>query len=213
MEQGMAVNWSGGLIRWMPHRDRQGKAFPLNHLHPFRLNYALLAAKGHPSREVVLYVGFGLHCFSVQRRGADDDMISDNRECRAFDGVRYTLSKRLPEIIRHVIEGRQSCERTAADNYVAVRLDSGERYGVFFNLKRWKRHGSNSVLLLVQSAYPLDPRKPHPGKGRYSFNLLLGEILRGRARQDDEPDPRRFADVLGAPQERKPRPAMLGEAP
>ncbi len=83
----MAVNWSGGLIRWMPHRDRQGKAFPLNHLHPFRLNYALLAAKGHPSREVVLYVGFGLHCFSVQRRGADDDMISDNRECRAFDGV------------------------------------------------------------------------------------------------------------------------------
>ena len=65
----MAVNWSGGLIRWMPHRDRQGKAFPLNHLHPFRLNYALLAAKGHPSREVVLMV-FDTRCRSGFRRSS-----------------------------------------------------------------------------------------------------------------------------------------------
>ncbi|WP_421568204.1 hypothetical protein [Stenotrophomonas sp. PD6] len=194
----MAVNWAGGLIRWMPHRDKQGRVFRLNHLHPFRMHCLLAAGKGHPARDEVLHVGFGLHCFSVQRRGVDDDTISDNRESRAFDHARYALSRRLPQIIRSVAEGRQSCERASADNYVAVELDNGERYGVFFNLKRWTRHGANSVLLLVQSAYPLDPGKRHPGKGRYSFNLLLGEVLRGRAHKSDEPDPQRFAEVLEA---------------
>lgn len=193
----MAVNWSGGLIRWRPHTDTFGAVFPLNHLHPFRLRYELRAAKGHPARDVMLHVGFGLHCFSVKRCGEDDDVISDNRESRAFDAERYMLSRRLPHVIRCVIEGRQSCERASAENYVAVQLDNGERYGVFFNLKRWTRHGTNSVLLLVQSAYPLDPGKRHPGKGRYSFNLLLGEVLRRRPDRVGEPDPR-HPEVLEA---------------
>lgn len=74
--------------------------FPLNHLHPFRLAHPLTAAKGHPSRHVLLHVGFGLHCFSIKPRSVGADLVSDNRETRTFDAERYELSRELPQVIR-----------------------------------------------------------------------------------------------------------------
>lgn len=170
--------------------------FPLNHLHPFRLVHPLEAAKGHPSRRVVLHVGFGLHCFSIKPRGACIDLVSDNRETRTFDAERYELSRELPQVIRRMVAGKLRCERAGVDNYVAVDLTNGHRYGVFFNMKRWTRHGPDSILLMVQSAYALHPGKQHPGKGRCSFNLLLGEVLRGKAVRANQPDPRQFSLLL-----------------
>lgn len=192
----MGTNWAGGLIRWVPHQSADGRVFPLNHLHPFRLTHSLAAAKGHPSRRVLLHVGFGLHCFSSKPRDAPTDPVSDNRETRTFDVERYELSRELPQVIRQVVGGKLRCERAGADNYVVVGLVNGHRYGVFFNLKRWSRHGPDSVLLMVQSAYALHPGKRHPGKGRCSFNLLLGEVLRGKAVRANEPDPRQFSLLL-----------------
>lgn len=192
----MGVNWAGGLIRWVPHESAEGRVFPLNHLHPFRLAHPLEASKGHPSRRVVLHVGFGLHCFTIKPRGVGTDLVSDNRETRTFDVERYELSRELPDVIRRVVAGKLRCERAGADNYVAVDLINGHRYGVFFNMKRWSRHGPDSMLLMVQSAYALHPGKQHPGRGRCSFNLLLGEVLRGKAVQANEPNPREFSPLL-----------------
>ena len=64
-------------------------------------------------------------------------------------------------------------------NYVTVETTGGERYAAFFELRRLKTMGANSVQLMVQSAYVLDPEKPPPGKGRIHFHALLGHALRG----------------------------------
>ncbi len=54
------------------------------------------------------------------------------------------------------------------------------RYAVFFNVKAWGEQGTDSVLLVVQSAYVLSAGKPDPGKGKVGFNVLLGSVLRGQ---------------------------------
>jgi hypothetical protein len=64
-------------------------------------------------------------------------------------------------------------------NYVTVDTTDGERYAVFFEVRRLKTVGANAVQLMVQSAYVLDRDKPAPGKGRIHFHALLGHVLRG----------------------------------
>lgn len=64
-------------------------------------------------------------------------------------------------------------------NYVTVETQTGERYAIFFDLRRFKKMGPNAAHLMVQSAYVLDARKPAPGRGRISFHALLGHVLRG----------------------------------
>lgn len=88
----MGVNWNLGLMRWMPHINGEGEAFPLNHLHPFR--YELNLERG----VVNISVGFAMHCFT---RGClpDDDITNfykDDREVRTFCNERYSLSYQLP---------------------------------------------------------------------------------------------------------------------
>ncbi len=39
---------------------------------------------------------------------------------------------------------------------------------------RWKKAGPDAIVLMVQSAYALEPEKPAPGKGKISFSALAG---------------------------------------
>src|SRR5690606_25357025 len=132
----VGVNWNQGLMRWAPHVNGAGQSFPLNHLHPFR--FPLAVKQG----EVVISVGFAMHCFSKESVADDDpeDFYSDNREQRTFCMERYTLSMQLPQIVKTLPE--RACEFARQDNFVTIDAASPEgqmtRYGVFFNLKRWK---------------------------------------------------------------------------
>lgn len=179
----MGVNWAAGLIRWRPHKATDGTTYPLNHLHPFRAPYELPAAGGLPARSLILHVGFSLHTFTRDKIAGDDstDEYCDNREIRTFDYGRYALSKGLPEIIRDL--DARPCQfavgRTGSVNFVTVDLGQGVTYGVFFDLMRWAGQGPNAILLMVQSAYELDPAKGNPGKGRISFKVLMGHVSRG----------------------------------
>lgn len=174
----MGVNWDLGLIRWAPHRPRPGEDYPLNHLHPFRMEVVLPAKDIHPESTIVLHVAFGLHTFTRDVVPGDDpcDYYCDNRETRTFDADRYKLSPELPKIVREL--DRRACQFAKEDNYVTIDVGS-VKYAVFFSLKRWKEQGPNAILLVVQSAYALDAGKPNPAKGKIAFRALLGHTMRG----------------------------------
>lgn len=171
-------------MRWKPHVDGAGQAFGLSHLHPFRYEVTLEAKAGLPARVVLVYVGFGMHCFTRKTEGGDDPSshYADDRETRTFSPERYQLSRELPKIVRTL--GLRRCGFAKDDNYVTVDLPSVDgqsiRYAVFFNVKVWREQGRDSVLLVVQSAYVLSAGKPDPGKGKVGFNVLLGNVLRGQ---------------------------------
>jgi hypothetical protein len=179
----MGTHWNSGLIRWQPHIRSTGQARPLNHLHPFRFEHALDAINGKMGGEITVCVGFGLHCFTRKlNRGAEPvEPYSDERETREFDHDRYELSKHLPTIVRSL--ATRPCGFGRNDNFVSVDVlgNSGEstRYAVFFNMKRWPRMGPRSVLLVVQSAYRIQPDKPKPFLGRISFDALIRHALKG----------------------------------
>ncbi|SFW55788.1 hypothetical protein SAMN02800691_2130 [Luteibacter sp. UNCMF366Tsu5.1] len=172
-------------MRWRPHTDKDGKQHPLYHLHPFRYEVVMPAKDGRPETVVAVHVGFGMHCFTKKVEKGDDpsNRYADDREERTFDFERYEHSKRLRTIARE-LQQRQ-CAFAKNENFVCLDLTdaNGERlrYGVFFNIKKWagQGRGDNAVLLVIQSAYCLDPKKPDPCRGKIRFNVLLGHALRG----------------------------------
>lgn len=167
-------------MHWRAHVDRIGMVYSLDHLHPFRLDYYLGATLTRNAVHADIYVGFGLHCFTRKVRDARPPVepYADTREVRDFCLERYEHSLRLPQIIR-TLEERQ-CGFGKNDNYLTVDdSDSPVRYAVFFNMKRWPKRGPGALLLVIQSAYPLELTKPHPSLGRIRFNVLVGHALRG----------------------------------
>jgi hypothetical protein len=181
----MGVNWDSGVLFWRDHTPSVTERYALSHLHPFRRRIELPAVGKHRARVVELYVCFGLHTFTRAIDPADGDcqFYRDNRETRTFCPKRYRRSFELPAIVR-TLETRR-CEfargMSGLVNYVTVETTDGERYAVFFELRRFKPVGPDAVQLMVQSAYVLDPDKPAPGKGRIHFHALLGQVLRGAA--------------------------------
>lgn len=170
-------------MRWWPHKDKSGRAFPLNHLHPIRYAVLLEGKQGRPEVNVDVHVGYGMHCFTKKKETPDDpsDLYEDDRESRTFCHERYRLSRALPDIARTLVE--RQCGFAKDDNYVTIELQTkcgtSERYAVFFNVKAWKKQGKNSVLVVIQSAYLLSSGKPNPSKGKVRFKVLLGHALRG----------------------------------
>jgi hypothetical protein len=170
-------------MRWQPHKSKEGRAYPLHHLHPFRKLFTLETTGKHPERTLELYFGFGLHTFTHKVMADDDpaDNYSDDRETRAFDYGRYQLSFKLPEIAREL--GNRTCNfaRSAAGwaNYVTLELEDNTRYAAFFNLRKWEERGPNAVLIVFESAYSLDVGRSNPGHGSISVKALLGHAMRG----------------------------------
>jgi hypothetical protein len=182
-EARLGIHWNAGLMRWKPHTDKNGRTYPLHHLHPFRHEITLPAQRGMPGVDLTIYVGFGMHCFTrrTDETSCPHDRYEDAREFRTFDPQRYLLSHHLPDIARTVQHRR--CAFARDENFVTLDVQSQEgqslRYAVFFNLKRWSRHGPRAILMVIQSAYSLDEGKTSPARGCIGFNALLGHTLRG----------------------------------
>lgn len=175
----MAVNWNSGLMRWKPHVDASGKSYSLSHLHPFRFTLPVTRSNDQVM-ELAVYVGFAMHCFA-RKIEADDpkDMVySDDREKRTFCLERYALSKDLPEIVRGLVSAK--CGFAKDDNFVTINVSKERRYGVFFNAKKWESGaGEKGILLVIQSAYELSPKKDLSMKGSIRFARLLELIWDG----------------------------------
>lgn len=147
------------------------------------MSYELEASGTYPRRSIVMRVRFGLHTFTRRRVAADDprDRYSDTHEVRTFCPVRYGLSLGLPAIILEL--DRRPCgfarSRRGVVNYLTVDTNAGQRYGVFFHLRKLPRLGPDALELAVLSAYPFDPGKPDPSLGRIRFRVLVAHAIRG----------------------------------
>jgi hypothetical protein len=132
---------------------------------------------------VQLHVSFGLHTFTraIELRDSDEQLYRDNREMRTFCPERHAHSLKLPHIVRTLERRRCEFARSFGRplNYVTVETTIGARYAVFFDLRRFKKMGDNAVHLMVQSAYVIAPAQARPGRGRITFQALLGHALRG----------------------------------
>lgn len=179
----MGTHWKSGLIYWTDHISAGGERYALKHLHPFARQIELAAGKGHPARSVRLHISFGLHTFTHAWSPSDSpgDFYGDDREVRTFCVDRYRRSHALPDIFRSIELLRCEFARglNRAMNYVVIDTGDTGRYAAFFDLRRLRSPGGDSVHLLVQSAYVLDADKPAPGSGRIHFHALLGHVLRG----------------------------------
>ncbi len=153
-------------IAWHPF-ILDGTSHDLSHLHPFQFDFIVPAKEGKAEQRYVINVAFSLHCFTRAKR--QDEVVEprwlyrDNREERVIDLDRYTLSSRLPSIVREI--GERKCFHTEHANFFTIDLfDDGGRkrdYSVFFAVtKAGKGRGLN---LFVQSAYVSD-RIPVPAK-------------------------------------------------
>jgi hypothetical protein len=180
----MGVNWDSGLIYWRDHTPSASERYSLSHLHPFIRTIDLPASAKHIARNVQLHVSFGLHTFTrgIELRDSDEQLYRDNREVRTFCPERHARSLELPQIIRTLERRRCEFARSFGRplNYVTVETATGGgRYAVFFDLRRLKKIGPDAVHLMVQSAYVIAPDKAAPGRGRITFQALLGHALRG----------------------------------
>lgn len=175
----MGTAWGPGM-RWRPHEGEDGNRYELQHLHPFQMTVNLQAKGPHPARDVTVHVSFSLHCFTRQRKDDDPSAAhySDEREVRTFCDERFQLSQGLPSIVRSLHTRR--CGLAKNDNFLTIDSpSSGLRYGVFFNVRRLRSAGPDSVELVVQSAYALDPQKSLPTFQTVTFATILGKALTG----------------------------------
>lgn len=143
----MGVNWDSGLIYWRDHIPSPSERYSLSHLHPFIRPLILPATEKHARRDVQLHVSFGLHTFTraILTTDSDPQLYRDNREVRSFCAQRYASSFELPEIIRTIEHRRCEFARGMGGivNYVTVEIRTGARYAVFFDLRRFKKAGTN----------------------------------------------------------------------
>lgn len=171
-------------MSWWPYVDQNGQCFPLHHVHPFRYDIEMEAQNGRPAVTVTVNVGFGMHCFTRGCEPQDQawEHYSDERETRTFCHDRYGLSHRLPDIARTLVS--RQCFFARDDNFVTIDISTNgqggqpEQYGVFFNVKLWKKQGPNNVLLVIQSAYKLSSGKSSMSNDKIRFKVLLGHALR-----------------------------------
>ena len=95
-------------------------------------------------------------------------------ESRAFDPVRYGLSKALPELLRTLPERRIAQTRTGS--LVRIELVGQGEYGIFFLLTK---EGKSSCELFVMSAYPLERGQRVSTTGEMKFAVALAKVMRG----------------------------------
>jgi hypothetical protein len=180
----MGVNWATGLMSWKPHVSPSGRVHLFHHLHPFRFTLVLSGSSGSDDIEIDVEVGFAMHTFTRSRCESDvhGSSYTDKRERRTFDGERYLLSHRLPEIISSL--SSRKCYHARNQNYLSVDdISSAQRsseYRVFFVLRRWtSRHSEPRrpcVRLIVQSAYAT-PKSSRGKEKPISFRILLYRAL------------------------------------
>lgn len=156
--------------------------FDLSHLEPFKFDFYSEAVK----RRLTIDVKFTNHCFteaySPETHVVGEPIFDEHGlRPRAFCRIRYRLSKRLPDIIQSLNDGKVKVEQTSAlRNWVySVFIDEPEgRYHVFFELRL--AHGVErqwqDLNLIVESAYLRGMDSPPSVVGKVGFYVLCSKV-------------------------------------
>ncbi len=173
-------------MKWQPFIF-QGQEYDLSHVHPFDWEYTAPAKDKRPERTYNLMVQFSLHTFtrSIELGETVDPAIiyPDDKEKRAFDFLRYALSKQIPDIIHGL--GERVCYHTHHGTFFTIEVMTPEggasEYEVYFKLSRANRKGG-WLNLYVQSAYVRDTSHAttQPKKRKIGFQVIAYNILHGK---------------------------------
>lgn len=171
-------------MKWK-HFYHQGIEYGLDHVHPFEWAFTAPAANKRPERTYHLQVTFSMHTFTRglnEGESVPDLLYRDSREVRAFDFLRYELSKKLPEIVLQL--GERRCYHTHHGNFFTIELvgDDGqlEDYEVYFKVSRASQKGW--LNLFIESAYVRDAgyQTAQPKKRKIGFQVITYNILHGK---------------------------------
>ena len=163
-------------MQWRDFQYGEDK-YSLSHVHPFEWEFTALAAAKRPERTYRLQITFSMHTFTrglKKDENVPDLLYRDSREVRAFDFVRYELSKKLPDIVREL--GDRRCYHTHHRNFFTIELvdESGRsnEYEVYFKVSKASRKGW--LNLYVESAYIRNPdyRTSQPRKRKIGFQVI-----------------------------------------
>lgn len=165
----------------------QDQEYDLSHVQPFDWEYKAPATDKRPERNYKLMVQFSLHTFTrgIKLGETVDAAIiyPDDKEKRAFDFLRYTLSCQLPAIIRSL--GERTCYHTHHGTFFTIEAVTpdgvGSEYEVYFKLSRASRKGG-WLNLYVQSAYIRDTKHgtTQPKKRKIGFQVIAHNVLNGK---------------------------------
>ena len=132
-------------------------------------------------------VQFSMHTFTrgIELGEIVDPAIifPDDKEERAFDFLRYTLSSQLPGIIQGL--GERACYHTHHGTFFTIEAATPDgvanEYEVYFKLSRAERKGG-WLNLYVQSAYVRDTSHgtTQPKKRKIGFQVIAYNILHGK---------------------------------
>ena len=173
-------------MKWQPF-TYQGQEYDLSHVHPFDWEYTAPATEKRPERTYKLMVQFSLHTFTrgIELGEIVDPAIifPDDKEERAFDFLRYTLSSQLPGIIQGL--GERDCYHTHHGTFFTIEAVTPDgvasEYEVYFKLSRAERKGG-WLNLYVQSAYVRDTSHgtTQPKKRKIGFQVIAYNSLHGK---------------------------------
>lgn len=146
------------------------------------------ASGDKPTRKYLVAVRFSHHCFTEGKKPGDDPLLefrdaSTKRDHRTFDVLRWELSKRLPEIVRGLMERHIAHTNHHSFFTIEVLLGDGARleYEMFFEVARIK----GKLNLIVTTAFVRDQLylsgRPQGTKIRLStilFNVSMNKPIR-----------------------------------
>jgi hypothetical protein len=153
-----------------------GTTYTLEHLEPF----TLVVPDGDKSFRV--YVQFGHHCFTEDRENwhSLDRKYEFNGETRSFCTTRFAASKRLPDIIKDLVD--KSVYYGKQYNYFVLRnhdlLGNAPPYAVFFDVTKSRDRRKGDAFMRIQSAY----QKPNmiDTAAPIAFANLISSIAEGK---------------------------------
>lgn len=163
----------------------EGDEYDLAHVHPFEWEFTAPASSKKPERTYQLQVSFSMHTFTrglKQGESVPDLLYRDSREVRAFDFLRYELSKKLPDIVKEL--GERRCYHTHHGNFFTIDLvdenGQSDEYEVYFKVSKASRKGW--LNLYVESAYIRDPsyKTAQPRKRKIGFQVIAYNTTQGK---------------------------------
>jgi hypothetical protein len=159
------------------------ETYDLSHLAPF---YFEIVPEGF-TKSVKISVTFHNHCFTEEVKGNNQPPLpalsppfvtkkEGDDQNRFFSRERYELSRELRNVVSS-FEGRKVAQTRHGD-FVVVTTQSGQSYGVFFNLRQFNKATCDMFIL---SAYPLAPGKKPAVTKEMRFKVAVAKIMQGKA--------------------------------
>jgi hypothetical protein len=147
--------------------------YDLSHLEPFQFHVMPWGM----TEVVTVNTRFHDHCFTEafdplkHQKPVSSSQYSPH-EKRAFDPERYELSKNLPEFVRQICGKKITSTRNG--NLARVELANGDKYAIFFTLRRANNRRAD---LFVVSAFRWQRSDAVASTGSMKFDVALSKIL------------------------------------